>query len=111
MSEPVTHDYGPGKRGWGHDFSISRVGEGGLRLEAIGHGPRRGPMIRKGDYLLIPKGEWDTRYLVEEISYYSDPDDMWQAALTFAPRSGPMPAGGSAGLDQYTGYWAKEVPK
>lgn len=89
MSEPATHDYGPGKRGWGHDYAIHAVaGEGAvLHASGWGHG------IDTGDYLLIesqqPTRDGRTRYRVAEIKYYANPADMWSARLEFAPRSRP----------------------
>ncbi len=79
--DPVTHDYGPGNRHWGHDYSFTPA-DGGHRGSATGWG--RG--IHKGDYLLLANGDRATRYRVVTIRYYTDPSDMWQAQLAFAPR-------------------------
>lgn len=87
-----THDYT--SRGWGHDFCIRDVIKGGRVLKASGWGNG----IEKGDFIIIPNsnpppGANDsTRYRVKEISYCSDPRDMWHATLTFAPRSTSQPA-------------------
>jgi hypothetical protein len=83
---PATHNYGPGKRGWGHDYAIHRTIDGGRQLDISGWGPLVGPMIRQGDYLLLQNGDRDTRYEVTEIERCADPKDMWHATLTFAPR-------------------------
>lgn len=88
MTEPRTHDYGPGRRGWGHDYSISRVRDGGQHVRASGWG-HDGTVIREGDYLLLaaPDGKHTSRYQVDKIRHLMDPDDMWHADLTFAPRT------------------------
>ncbi len=85
-----TFDYGPGQRGYGHDYSWE-PGPGGLRGAAIGWGSG----ISEGDYILLERydktgqrflGDGRTRYRVMTISYYADPPDMWQATLEFHPR-------------------------
>jgi hypothetical protein len=86
-TDPVTHDYGPGRRCWGHDFTISRVIDNGQQLHASGWGPALGRQIRTGDYLLLEQsGGRTTRYRVQDVTYSLDPTDMWHATLTFAPR-------------------------
>ncbi|MGW6912531.1 hypothetical protein ACWGB8_01715 [Kitasatospora sp. NPDC054939] len=86
MTEPRTHNYGPGHRTWGHDYSITQTIDGGQRLKVSGWGPIGGH-IRQGDYLLLQKDrDRDTRYQVTEIRYDLDPNDMWHATLDFAPR-------------------------
>ncbi len=88
---PATHDYTRGKRGWGHDYTFSPKAGGAFGL-ATGWGPRDGPRIEAGDYLLLeqenpPPGARDsTRYLVRGVEYFVDPPDMWKATLEFAPR-------------------------
>lgn len=84
--EPKTHDFGPGRRYWGHDYTLFKVIDGGRRLRASGWG-HDGVLIKKGDYLLLDGGERATRYQVEEIDRVMDPDDMWNAVLVFAPRT------------------------
>ena len=91
MARPAkTHDYGPGTRGWGHDYTWEPE-PGGLRGTAIGHGAG----ISNGDYILLERhdnnsgrllSDGRTRYRVVSIEYYADPTDMWQATLEFAPR-------------------------
>lgn len=85
--EPMTHDFGPGRRCWGHDYTLSRVADDGQRVRATGWG-HGGRVIKEGDYLLLEaKGRTrTTRYQVEKIQHLMDPDDMWHADLVFAPR-------------------------
>ena len=56
----------------------------GAKLHAMGWGNG----LEKGDYILLANngGRGSTRYEITEISYKSDPMDMWEAALVFAPR-------------------------
>ena len=82
MANPTTHDYGPGHRYWGHDYTFTPTA-GGQRGRAMGWGQG----IRTGDYLLLANGHRSTRYRVESIEYMLDPDDMWAADLVFAPRT------------------------
>lgn len=86
-AEPFTHDFGPGRRFWGHDYSISKIHDGGQRLRVSGWG-HGGRLIREGDYLLLEAkgGKRATRYLVAKIQHVMDPPDMWHADLVFAPR-------------------------
>lgn len=88
MSEPFTHDFGPGRRCWGHDYTIDKVHDGGQRVRATGWG-HGGRLIREGDYLLLEAagGKRATRYQVEKIKRVMDPPDMWFAELAFAPRT------------------------
>lgn len=84
--EAMTHDFGPGRRGWGHDYSISKVTDNGQRVRASGWG-HDGRLIQEGDYLLLDKGgHRATRYQVQKIERVMDPPDMWHADLSFAPR-------------------------
>ena len=87
MTEPFTHDFGPGRRCWGHDYCIDKVIGNGQRLRVSGWG-NGGRLIRAGDYLLLDKdGKRATRYQVETIRPVMDPPDMWHADLVFAPRT------------------------
>lgn len=79
--EPTTHDY-YSHRGWGHDYFIDHVEDGGIRLRGGGWGSG----IEEGDFLLLRNGAASTRYRVSRIQYMSDPPDMWFATLDFAPR-------------------------
>lgn len=80
-----THDYTI--RGWGWDYYIREVHNGGLRIEAGGWGDG----LHKGDYLLLQNKDSQskptTRYRIVDIEYYRDPSDMWSAVLEFAPRT------------------------
>ena len=82
--EPKTHDYRRGNRGWGHDYTVSKVIDGGQKLDAMGWGTG----LQKGDYLLMQSNSesGETRYQITDISYFRDPEDMWSATLEFAPR-------------------------
>lgn len=83
----TTHDYT--KRGWGHDYVITEVMDGGLTIRMSGWGSN----IQAGDYMLIvsqstdPLANPDTRYQVKTVSYADDPRDMWSMEAVFAPRS------------------------
>lgn len=83
-----THDFGPGRRHWGHDYSISKVTDKGAHIQASGWG-QDGALIQPGDYLLLeaPGERRATRYQVVAISRVMDPPDMWHADLAFAPRT------------------------
>ena len=80
--EPQTHDYTCPKRGWGHDFTVMEIFDGGKTLDLSGWG--RG--ICEGDYLILPSKEGSTRYQVSSIRYMDDPTDQWFAKANFAPR-------------------------
>ncbi|MFE7535236.1 hypothetical protein ACFU67_13300 [Streptomyces rhizosphaericola] len=86
MSEQRTHDFGPGRRRWGHDYTITRRGEGNRTIKASGWGHDGAP-IQEGDYLLLQGGQRCTRYQVTSIRHLMDPPDMWHAELAFAPRT------------------------
>lgn len=84
--EPMTHDFGPGRRYWGHDYCIDKVHDGGERIQTSGWG-HDGRLIQEGDYLILDKGAGRaTRYQVQKIERVMDPPDMWRADLSFAPR-------------------------
>ena len=78
----TTHDYTERMRGWGHDYTFSPR-RGGLE----GYMQGWGTGIKAGDYLLLQNGTGSTRYKVNSIRYYMDPEDMWEAEVKFAPRS------------------------
>lgn len=82
-ADPATHDYS--HRFWGHDYTVIRVIDDGQQLAVSGWGHG----IEKGDYMLLQNGNSTTRYRVKEIDYKRDPDDMWHATMTFAPRPRP----------------------
>ena len=81
---PKTHNYT--YRSWGHNYTITEVK--GLEVFIIGWGYG----ISKGDYIILQgQGCVSTRYLVVEIQYYRDPDDMWRMRAIFAPREIKIP--------------------
>jgi hypothetical protein len=80
MSEPRTHDFGPGHRCWGHDYTITKVIDGGQLLRVAGWRP---PMAVG----LLANGTRATRYRIAEYEPVMDPNDMWRATLDFAPRT------------------------
>jgi hypothetical protein len=86
--EARVHDFGPGRCCWGHHYSVTDVRNGGQEISASGWG-NDGSKIWEGDYLLLqsPDGRRTSRYRVTEIEHLTDPPDMWNATLTFAPRS------------------------
>jgi hypothetical protein len=76
------HNYGPGRRRWGHDVAITKVD--GKRASVTGWGTG----IREGDIVLLPNPHNESgvsRYQVETISYFPDPRDMWHAKMIHAP--------------------------
>ncbi len=40
-----------------------------------------GTELKIGDYLILQDGLYCYRYQIEEIDYYSSPEDMWIASL------------------------------
>lgn len=81
MTETKTHDYT--RRAWGHNFSIIKIFDGGMRLSMMGWGHG----ISKGDFIILPNEKETTRYLIKSIKYKNDPPDMWRATVEFAPRA------------------------
>lgn len=77
--EPTTHDYFT-RRSWGHDYTIHKIIDSGMKLELSGWG--RG--IEVGDILKLKNGNSSTHYIVDKIEYYNDPKDMWSAEASFA---------------------------
>jgi hypothetical protein len=79
--EPQTHDYGPGRRFWGHDYSFKMTGPSSGRVTGWGHG------LRKRDFILLADQHGGrARYLIENIEYADNPNDMWFADVIFSPR-------------------------
>ena len=74
-----THDYS--RRCWGHDYTFDPI-DNGLRgaMMGWGHG------LKQGDYLILENKDKSTRYQIEKIDYFSDPNDMWSADVVFASR-------------------------
>lgn len=75
-----THNYT--RRGRGHDFVFRPIGDG-IKANISGWGFG----LKVGDYLILPNGCTTTRYQIDEVKYYNDPADMWNAKVTFAPRA------------------------
>lgn len=82
-TDPRTHDFGPGHRCWGHDYTITKVIDGGQRLRISGWGPS----MKVGEFMLLQNADRPTRYRIDAIEAVLAVDDMWHADLTFAPRS------------------------
>lgn len=82
MSEPVIHDFGPGKRYWGHDYAITKNIDSGRRLRVSGWGPQ----MKVGDLILLDNRGRETCYRIAEYRPVMDPPDMWHAVLEFTPR-------------------------
>ena len=75
-----THDLS--QREWGCNYNIMKVYKRGQRLDLCGWYTG----IKNGDYLILKNGSETTRYKVESVKYESDPRDMWNASVSFAPR-------------------------
>jgi hypothetical protein len=75
-----THDYT--RRSWGHDYTYKPLDPDGLKATMMGWGCG----IKVGDYLLLENDKLGTRYIVDEIKYFRNPYDMWEAKVSFAPR-------------------------
>ena len=80
ITEPKTHDLS--FQCWGKNYTVMNVHEQGLKVDIVGWGEG----VKKGDYLILKKGEGTTRYLVDKIRYENNPNDMWFAETSFAPR-------------------------
>jgi hypothetical protein len=76
--DPNTWDYS--NRYWGHDYTVIDVDGAKLRLTGWGSG------LQKGDFIILRVVAGTTRYQLTDVSYYSDPHDMWKAEAKFAPR-------------------------
>lgn len=83
---PATHDYGPNKRRWGHDYTIHKVYDNGLGLDLSGWGYG----LEEGHYILLDNQGESTRYQIATIDYHRNPPDMWKAHVKFAPRNADM---------------------
>lgn len=75
------HDYTHGHRGWGHDFCVLGIIDGGKLLRVSGWGVG----IKVGDALDLQNGTGKSFYLVVEIKYMSDPADQWFATVAHRP--------------------------
>jgi hypothetical protein len=79
----TTHDYRKAHCRWGWDIGMWHSKDGGLTVSASGWG--RG--LSEGDFILLSRPDGgESRYAVEQVSYYRDPPDMWSAQLKFSPR-------------------------
>ena len=82
MKTKKIHDYsGPSQ--WGHNYEIVNLSNDGMEVSLVGWGYG----IKNGDYLLLNNGDYSTRYVVDYIKYYINPDDMWSAEASFSPRN------------------------
>lgn len=76
-----THDLS--SRSWGNNYEIMSLQNKGYDISLAGWRKN----ITVGDYIILRRGQNDTtRYVIEEISYENDPDDMFYAKAKFAPR-------------------------
>ena len=75
-----THDLS--RRTWGNNYNVHSVEDKGHTITISGW--RKNIKIK--DYIILKQRETTTRYQVQEIKYQSDPDDMFFALATFAPR-------------------------
>lgn len=80
----ATHNFT--KHGWGHGISIFTTKDGGLTASILGHSSTR---IHNKDYIVAAdKGSADhSRYQVKKVVYKSNPRDMFEAQIKFAPRT------------------------
>ena len=69
-----THDFSRAIRG--QDYIFEPIDDG-LRAYITGYGSG----MKVGDYLILREGFDRCRYQVEEIDYYSNPEDMWIASV------------------------------
>ncbi len=69
-----THNYTRAIRG--QDYVFEPIEQG-----LTGHMTGYGKGVKVGDYLILQEGSDRCRYKVEEIDYYSNPEDMWIALL------------------------------
>ena len=79
----TTHDYGPDQRYRGHDYIFEPI-DAGLKGRMIGWGKG----VKQGHYILLEQSESQdgrTRYRIDQIEYKLNPDDMWNAIVSFAP--------------------------
>ena len=77
-----THDYS--NREWGRNYNILSISDKGMNLNLCGWGLG----LNSGDYIILKNGNDTTRYVLSEVSYESDPHDMWFGEAAFAPREG-----------------------
>ena len=70
------------KRAWGCNYTIHEISNGGLNITLSGW--KTG--ISDGDFIIIKNGDGTTRYIIDNISYFGEPHDMWSASASFSPR-------------------------
>lgn len=80
--ERIPSTFNLAARGWGHDYTILSVDEGGT-IKMAGWHPKR---FAVGDFLILANGTGTTRYRVTEVDWKQDPQDMFFATAEFAPR-------------------------
>ncbi len=73
------HDFR--KRGWGNDFSVSSVANGGQTIKLTGWHSG----IEVGDRVVLPNGEHVATYEITAINYMRDPKDQFFADAKYAP--------------------------
>tara|TARA_Y100001938_G_scaffold148833_1_gene233680 strand:- start:2890 stop:3129 length:240 start_codon:yes stop_codon:yes gene_type:complete len=76
----MTHDLSP--KCWGCNYNVLDIKDKGMKVSLCGWHSG----IKSGDFLLLKQGDGTTRYLVDSIRYCGEPDDMWFAEASFAPR-------------------------
>lgn len=76
----MTHDLS--SKSWGRNYNVMNIIDNGMQISLCGWYSG----IKTGDYLLLKQGDGTTRYLVDSIRYAGDPEDMWFAEASFAPR-------------------------
>lgn len=75
-----THDFSVTY--WGHDYNLMDISDDGIKVSLAGWCQG----INAGDFLILKNGSGTTRYLVDSIRYEDNPEDMWFAKASFAPR-------------------------
>jgi hypothetical protein len=73
------HDYRQVRR-WGHDITSARPQRGDSQLADLA-GFGEGVFV--DDFVVVPSGGRPAIYVVQQISYMSDPADMWTATGRF----------------------------
>jgi len=81
VMQPRTFDLT--RRGWGHNFNVVQIEDGGQRLKLAVWMPE---FPGEGDYLLMPNKGDTTRYQVDAVKPCWNPSDMAFLDVSFAPR-------------------------
>ncbi|MFG2676942.1 hypothetical protein [Streptomyces sp. NPDC048445] len=91
---PATHDYGPGQRQRGVDYSITSFDQtpAGVRFYVAGHIRPGDATIRQGDQVTItPPGDSQGRTCrVAKVRHFGD---QWEAVLDMPPPARPHEPG------------------